>query len=317
LVRVLVSFDLSDELVDEIRRVAPDVSVVKAVEEPELVNLVRDVDVIFAGLFTPAMLRAATRLRWVHSFSAGIDRHLFPEFVESPILLTNSSGLHPTQVSEHVLGLMIAFTRRLHEFIRLQAERRWAPPPIDELHELAGATLGVIGLGDIGSETARRAKCFGMRTIAVDKLLYQAPPYVEELLPPERLKELLQRSDFVVIAVPLTPETRGMIGGNELKAMKQTAYLINIARGGIVQEAALIQALREGWIAGAGLDVFEQEPLPASSELWTMPNVIITPHIAGAKAGLRKQWVTLFNENLRRFREDRPLINLVDKRAGF
>jgi len=317
LIRVLASFDLQDELMDEIRRAHPDILVVKAAEEDELVKLVRDADVVFAGLFTPRMLKAATRLRWVHSWSAGIDRYLFPDFVESPALLTNSSGLHATQVSEHAFGFMIVFTRRLHEFIRLQAERRWAPPPVEELHELAGATLGILGLGDIGAETARRAKSFGMKTIAVDKLLYQAPPYMDELLPPQRLEELLQRSDFVVIAVPLTPETRGLIGKEELKAMKRTAYLINIARGGIIQEDKLVQALKEGWIAGAGLDVFETEPLPVTSELWALPNVIVTPHIAGAKANLRKQWVGLFNENLRRFRENRPLLNLVDKRAGF
>ncbi len=317
MIRVLVSFDLPDELMDEIRRATPDARVAKAVEEDELVKLVRDVEVVLAGRFTPRMLKAATRLKWVHSTSAGIDPYLFPEFVESPVLLTNSSGLHPTQVSEHAFGLMIAFTRRLHEFIRLQAERKWKQPPVDELHELAGSTLGVIGLGDIGAETARRAKSFGMKTIAVDKWLFHVPPYVDELVPAERLEELLQRSDFVVVAAPLTPETRGMIAEKALRAMRRTAYLINIARGGIIQEDRLVQALKEGWIAGAGLDVFETEPLPASSELWALPNVIVTPHIAGAKAGLRKQWITLFNENLRRFRENRPLINLVDKRAGF
>jgi len=317
MIRVLVSFDLEDELMDEVRRAGPDVSVVKGVKEEELVELARDAEVVFAGLFTPAMLRAATRLGWVHSFSAGIDRYLFPEFVESPVLLTSSSGLHATQVSEHAFGFMIAFTRRLHEFIRLQAERRWKPKEREELGELAGSTLGIIGLGDIGAETARRAKSFGMRTMAVDKMLYQVPPYVDEVLPPERLHEFLAKSDFVVVAVPLTPETRGLIGEKELRSMRKTAYLINIARGPIVQEAKLLQALKEGWIAGAGLDVFEQEPLPVTSELWALPNVIITPHIAGAKAGLRERWIALFNENLRRFAENRPLINLVDKRAGF
>jgi phosphoglycerate dehydrogenase-like enzyme len=234
----------------------------------------------------------------------------------SHILLTNASGVHATPIGEYVLCMMLMFAKGAHTFVRAQQRREWVRylP-----HELYGKTVGVVGLGHIGSEVARLAKAFGCYVIATRRSTSERSSggSVDELLPHSELHELLSRSDFVVLCVPLTPETRGLIGDAELRTMKPGAVLINIARGAVVDEAALIQALKDGTIAGAGLDVFEQEPLPEDSELWSLENAIISPHISGGTEIYNQRAVAIFCENLRRYLAGEPLMNLADVARGY
>jgi phosphoglycerate dehydrogenase-like enzyme len=216
---------------------------------------------------------------------------------------------------------MLLFCRKLHFFVRDQAERKWeryGEGSVEQVEELSGKTIGVVGLGKIGNEVAKKAKCLGMRVIATKRNAdTPKPDYVDKLVYPKNLKELLAESDFVVLTLPLTRETERMIGEAQLKSMKKTSYLINVARGRIVQENRLIQALKEGWIAGAGLDTFESEPLPKNSELWSMKNVVITPHVAGSTPYYLERLTDIFCENLDRFIHNKTLINVVDKALGY
>jgi len=314
MLKILISFELAQEYVDRIRSCLPSIEVQKSSDPKALLSAIRDAEVLLAGRFTREMFSAAEKLRWVQAIAAGVDRFLFPEFVSSDVVLTNARGVHPAQVSDHVLAMILAFSRRLNRFMRSQSERKWTRLQCDELQ---GKVLGILGLGAIGREIARKAKCFGMKVVAVDRDVTVPPSFVDELFNPLGLQTLLKRSDFVVLSVPLTRETEGMIGESELSTMKQDAILINVSRGGIILEQALVKALKEGRIGGAGLDVFEEEPLPPSSELWCMENVIITPHVAGSTPHYWARVCDIFCENLRRYSSGQPLINLVDKRAGY
>jgi phosphoglycerate dehydrogenase-like enzyme len=280
-----------------------------------------DADVLFAVRFSPEDFKAAKRLRWLHLSSAGATHVLFPEMIESDVIVTNSRGLYGIPIAEHVLGMMIMLARKLHEAYRFQLEGKWPRkemfdryPSFSELYE---QTVGVIGLGDIGLAVAERAKALGMRVVATKRHVGTVPPCVDELLGPEGLPRLLAAADFVVIAAPLTPETKGLIGERELRLMKPTAYIFNVGRGAILQEAVLIRALREGWIAGAGLDVTEVEPLPLESELLRLPNVLLTPHYSGLRSNYWEHAVALFKPNLAKFLRGEPLDKVVDKRSGY
>ena len=260
-------------------------------------------------------IQHAPRLRWVHSTGAGVDRLLFPEILERAVLLTTSSGIHHWLI-EHVLAVMLALSRRLNLAMRNQIQHRWERGPRLEGDEIAGQTLGILGLGSIGTELAGKAHALGMRVIGTKRT--PAPiPGVERVLPPDGLAEVLREADVVVVALPLTSATRGLIGEPELRTMKPTAVLINIGRGPIVQERVLIQALQERWIAGAALDVFEKEPLPAESPLYDLENVIITPHVSGASPHYMDRAVPFFCENLAAYLQGRPLRNMVDKGRGY
>ena len=259
----------------------------------------------------------ARKLRWFQAASAGVDRLEAGGLLGRKVVVTNSSGIHGTPIGEYVLGIMLAFAKGLHRSFRSQAGRQWVRYLPSELR---GKTVGVVGMGHIGAEVARLAKAFGCRVLAVRRSAAsrsKSDPLADELLPAADLPYLLSESDFVVLAVPLTPETRHLIDEQALGAMKDTAYLINISRGAVVDEAALTRALREGRIAGAGLDVFEREPLPPESDLWDMENVIVTPHISGGTELYFQRAVELFCENLRRYLAKEPLVNLVDPRRGY
>jgi len=312
-VKVLVSFDLHKEYLEQIRSVSPKVELKKRVEKNKILGEINDVEVLYAASFDKDIFKAANKLKWIHCHRAGVDPFIFPEMVKSDILLTNSRGIHRTQVSEHTMSLILAWSRRLHKFIRYQLEAKWYKFETDEV---LGKTIGIIGLGDIGIEIAAKAKSFGMKILGLDIRKIQ-PPQVDEMIPPERLSVLLKRSDYVVLVVPLTPETKGLIGEKELKQMKKTAVLVNISRGGLIQEDKLVKALKEGWIAGAALDVFEIEPLPPESEFWKMENLILTPHVAGTTPYYDQRAILVFIENLKRYLEGKPLINLIDKEKGY
>ena len=273
---------------------------------------------IAAGHLTPALLGRAPQLRWYQQWGAGADwlmRH--PEIAARDFTLTNASGVHSIQISEHILAFLFAFARRLPEAVRAQERREWQRQGHDDVFELAGKTLLLIGVGAIGERTACVAAALGMRVLGIRRSSSAPVPCVEQICPPECLHEWLPQADFVVLTVPLTPETRGMIGERELGLMKPTAYIVNIGRGGTIDEAALIAALREGRIAGAGLDVFEKEPLPSDSPLWELPNVIITAHYAGVTPAYNERAMAIFLDNLRRYKAGEPLRNVVDKTLGY
>jgi D-2-hydroxyacid dehydrogenase (NADP+) len=276
--------------------------------------LLAQTEVIY-GFAPPSKLIArAPRLRWINAISAGVDAFLIPDIIESPVLLTNSRGIHGVQVSETVFMMVLMLAKGAPSFLRQQAERKWQRAVPGVLHL---KTIGILGLGVIGREVARRARAFGMRVIAVEAKATGETDDVDSVFPPDRLTEVLSQSDYVVVTLPLTPETSKLIGEPELRAMKKTAYLVNVARGGIIDEDALSRALTGRWIAGAGLDVFTTEPLPQESPLWELPNVVITPHIAGDREDYHTLAANLFCENLKRYLEGRELINLVDKRRGY
>jgi phosphoglycerate dehydrogenase-like enzyme len=279
-------------------------------------------EVLLCNPILPAdLLERAPGLRWLQLSSAGIDRLADSPIARSQLTITTASGIHAATISEYVIGMMIAFAKRLPDAIRSQSESAWRPywPA-----ELEGQTVGIVGAGNIGARVGLVAKAMEMRVLGMRRSVERrmtgeeaGDPNVDELLPPSDLNYLLQESDYVVLGTPLTPKTRGMIGAHELALMKPTAVIVNIARGAVIDEDALITALKEKRIAGAGLDVFSQEPLPPESELWGLENVIVTPHISGGTPRYMERVVGLFCDNLQRYAADEPLVNVVDPERGY
>jgi len=289
----------------------------------EALEAVADAEVYF-GFGVPAeLLRAGRRLRWVHTATAGVSSLLTPELVESDIAFTNSAGVHAPAVAETVIAMMLHFARGLDIAVRAQAAGRWTKAPFDRadapVREVAGSRTGVVGYGGIGREVARRVTALGGRVIAMRRRpdVQGAVESGVEVCGPEAFEQLLEASDYVVLAAPETAETRGLVGARELARMKRDAVLINVARGALVDEAALVDALRSGGIRGAGLDVFAAEPLPEGHPLWALPNVLITPHVSAYTHRFWEREAALVEENLARYLAGRPLLNLVDKQAGY
>jgi phosphoglycerate dehydrogenase-like enzyme len=266
-----------------------------------------------------AILDAATALRWLHQRGAGIDRISTPKLVASDhLVLTNGSGNHAINISEHVLALMLAFARQLPALVRAQDERQWRPPKISTLFELSGQTLAVVGAGALGCAVATRAAALGMRVLGVRRTPDGTlPPGFASMATLADLDAVLREADHVVITLPLTGETRGLFSAARLAAMKPGAHLYNVGRGAIVDSAALLAALRSGHLAGAGLDVTDPEPLPADSPLWSEPGVIVSAHSSGQTPRSWQRYEALLLENIRRFKSDEPLLNVVDKRLGY
>jgi len=315
-IRILSTYDeISEKHIQQMQEVSGNIMVEFATDKEKALKLVGKAEIILdSGVFDKEMLMASRRLKWVHAASAGVEGYLFPEFVNSPVILTNSSGVHRIPISEVVTGMMLMFAKRLHKFMRFQLERKWVRLAPDEL---ADKTAGILGLGNIGMEIASKAKCFGMKVLALEKRRICRPTYVDEILGLEDLDYLLRESDYLIITVPLTRETHHMIGEEELKLMKPSAYIINVSRGAVIDNTSLIKALREGWISGAGLDVFEEEPLSENSDFWKLENTVITPHISGSTPRYAERVVEIFCKNLVRYLDGKPLINVIDKRAGY
>lgn len=314
-------WNMPAETVAALAREFPDVRFDDPATREEADALLPHADVVLGTALRPRNFASAARVRWVHSTAAGVGHVLFPELVESPILVTNARGMHARSMAEHVLGLMLAFTRRLHVSRDAQHERRWAQgelvrgaPSFEELH---GATLGIVGFGHIGRAVATAASAFGMRVLAVRRRPAADPAPADEQWGPERLGELLERSDWVVLAAPHTGETERLIGAAEFARLKPGARLVNVARGALVDEEALVAALRSGRLAGAALDVTAEEPLPPESPLWSHPEVILTPHTSGVGPRFWERVAEQFADNLRRFLAGEPLENVVDKRSGY
>ena len=282
----------------------------------------RDAEILFAFSLRPEQFTSARALRWLHSPTAAVHQLLFPELVDSDVTLTNSSELHGPVVAEHVLALLLALAKKLPQAARLQQKHRFEPETIwkQGVHprELAGSTLGLIGLGSIGRRVAPLATALGMRVIAVREHVEKGSPAgVHAVFSPQKLDELLALSDFVVVAAPVTAGTNGLFNAARFAAMKPGAYFINVGRGEQVEEVALADALRSGHLAGAALDVFQQEPLPADSPLWDVENLFITPHTASQTDQLWPRHYEVFTENLRRYLAQQPLLYVVDKQKGY
>ena len=282
--------------------------------EKQFDALLAEAEVIFGFPPPKNLIARAPKLKLIQTPLAGADHYLIPDIIESPVILTKAIGIHGTQASELVFELMLMCAKQAQFCFRQKQEKQWQPfvPLL-----LRSKTVGIVGLGNIGTEVARLAKAFGMRVVAVRARPKVRSRYVDLVLPTKQIRELLSQSDFVVLALPFTPETAKLIGEAELRAMRPTAYLINIARGNIVDEEALVRALSESWIAGAGLDVFTTEPLPASSKLWDLANVIITPHISGVREDYNIVATRLFCENLGRYLGGKKLLYVVDKKRGY
>lgn len=313
--KLLMMADTGTALEERLRALSPELEVVAARNEQEAARHIGDAE-IFYGTITPELFHQARRLRWIQTPMAGLERYFFPELIASDVIVTNMRGIYSDNIADHVFSYILCFARNLHHYIRMQERRIWDKTPRPVIH-LADTTLGIVGLGGIGYEVARRGHVCGMRVLAVDPRREDRPPEVAELWKPDRLDDLLAESDFVVVTVPQTPETTGLFDAARFARMKPTAYFINIGRGKVVRLDDLTEALQQGRIAGAGLDVFEIEPLPADHPLWGMENVIITPHVAGVGPHTSERRWSVVLENVRRYLAGEPLLNVVDKAAGY
>jgi len=325
---VVVVNAIEPEAMRMIREVSDDIDVVDVADltraerkgdmsrSAELDGALAAAEIVFALKLPDRLVQRSPKLKWIQTISTGVDRILTPELARSPVVVTNMSGIHEVTMAEFVLMLMLMFVKQMPRAFYQQIEGRWKWYPVDVL---TGRTVGVIGFGRIGREVARYCRFAGMRVVTTHRSAADGDTAenVDLVLPMSRLHDVLGQSDFVVLALPLTAETRGLIGEAELAAMKPTARLINVSRGQIVDEPALTRALHEGRIAGAGLDVFAVEPLPADSPLRHMPNVIMSPHVSGDTGDYDILAARLFAENLRRYLGGRPLLNIVDKALGY
>lgn len=301
---------------ETVRARFPEDRVVAIADEKDL-DAAASAEVAFSGN-NPRRVRkildATPKLRWYHTVSAGVDTMPLSELAQRGILLTNNSGSYDIQIAEHLMAFVFAASRQLHRYRDNQRAREWK----DEQHqELRGATIVVYGMGSIGGEIARLASAVGMRVIGVRRKAGPLERGVERVVSPDSLADVVGEADYVAIAAPLTPATRGSVSREVISRMKPTAWLMNIARGAIVDEPALIEALQAKRIAGAALDVFTTEPLSKDSPLWTMDNVVITPHNSGDSPRASERTLALFAENLRRYKTGEPLINRVDLEAGY
>jgi phosphoglycerate dehydrogenase-like enzyme len=279
---------------------------------------IADAEIFYGGSISLETLRAAKSLKWMQCGRAGMDNFFYPELRESSVILTNVRGIYSDVISDHVFAFVLSFARATHIFARRQHEARWDKNDIPMIF-LGNTTIGIVGLGGIGLAVASRANAFGMRVLAVDPSPKGSPDYVEKIFAPDDLHTMLAQSDFVAICVPQTDETMHMIDGAAIEAMKQDAILINIGRGKVVDLKALTVALKNGKLAGAGLDVFEMEPLPEDHPLWRMDNVVVTPHTAWRSSYpyTEERRVEVLVENMTRYVNNRPLLNVVDKVKGY
>ena len=292
-------------------------------EGADFARALADADVVVAQGLSDAELARAQRLRWLSSVAAGLEEIVTPALFARGVAVTNASGVHGPNIAEHVLAMMLMFTRGLPRLYRAQLARRWErnlTSRSDGPGELTGKTLLIVGLGRIGEAIAARARPFGVRIVALKRdraTRHDAAVAVDELLSMDALDGALGRADHVCLTVPLTPETRHLMNAARLARLGTGAYVYNVSRGAVIDEAALVEALRAGRLAGAGLDVFEEEPLPASSPLWDLENVILTPHVSGATPLYYHRTAALFADNLDRFLAGQPLANRFDPTRGY
>lgn len=314
MITVLVLNKLADRHKTMINTVSEDLQVISC-EWEDAGQYIAEADVLVAWgwMDIKALYLAAPKLKWVHALSAGVETMTFPEIQSSDTVLTNSRGIHGIPIAEHIFAMALTFTRGLHLLLRQQLNKKWRRVPTDEIHE---KTIGIIGLGSIGREIAKKAKGLGMHVVATKREI-TTELFVDKLYPPTELNTMLTLCDFVVVALPLIPETQEYIRLEHFQIMKPSSYFFNISRGAIIREPDLIAALEQGLIAGAGLDVFETEPLPENSPLWERENVIITPHLAALSPYYLDRAIKLFTDNLARYVNGRDMFNIIDKQKGY
>jgi len=320
--KVVTTFPFTTESQKLLREAAASEAVVVTTAD-ELFAHLSDAEIVCSYFIPHDWRTLATKLRWLQFPGAGVDSLATTGLLDanSGVIVTTAAGIHAETISEYVFGSMLMFNWNWPQMVRLQDNHVWARSAT-WYHlggrELAGQTLGIIGLGHIGRRIAQLAQAFGMRVIGMRRsIIGEQEPDIDQFFLPEQLHELLRLCDYVVISVPLTRETEKLIGEDELRIMRKNAYLVNIARGRVIDEQALIRALREGWIAGAGLDVTEEEPLPSESPLYSMPNVILTPHISGNSAHYDTRLAALFADNLKRYRSGQQLQNQYEPSRGY
>jgi phosphoglycerate dehydrogenase-like enzyme len=315
------AWTLPRTFLDQLRRDFPQHTFIDAWDAESVRRQLATIDVAFSAAIDRSDFPNAPRLRWVQSPAVGVGGMLGPELVASPVVLTSARGVRARAIAEHVIGVTIALARQLPLVIRRQMAREWALNEIEssgKVRTLQGSRMAVIGLGAIGLEVARLAAAIDIRVSAIRRRSDQdVPPFVDEVLPPGRLFDLLGRSDSIVLSTPLTAETQKLIGSEALRQVKRGALLINVGRGKLIDDDAVIQALNDGRLGGAALDVFTKEPLDPASPYWDVANVIVTPHTSGAMEDYWTPLVALFSENLRRFEAGQPLLNVIDKQAGY
>jgi phosphoglycerate dehydrogenase-like enzyme len=306
---------------ERLAREFPAVNFLQVRDYDRLSQEIADTDVFIGWSIKPEQFLAAPQLKWIHSPAAAVHQLMFPELVKSDVIVTNSGDVHGPVVAEHAVALLLALAKRLPQAMRYQQKKRWAPEALWQAHppprEISGATVLVVGMGSIGREFTARVKPLGMKVMAVRENPGKGPGDADAVFGPSEFHSVLPQADYVLLCTPLTPATTGMMNRASLERMKSDAYLINVGRGPLVEETALLEALRSGKIAGAALDVFPKEPLPEDSPLWALENVLITPHTAAVTERLWERHYRLISENLRRFLEGRELLNLVDKGRGY
>ena len=302
----------------KLAREVPEMQVVVAESDEEAGRELADADAAF-GTLSPALLEKASKLRWLQAPAiAPPAGYYYPELVEHPVVVTNFRGIFNEHIAAHIMAFVLAFARGFQRYFPLQVRREWAPAELDTgVVHLPESTALIVGVGGIGAETARLATMFGMRVIGTDARREDVPQGVSELHPPEDLDKLLPQADFVILTIPHTPETEGLMNAQRFARMKPTAFFINIGRGKTTRLADLVDALEQGKIAGAGLDVFEEEPLPSDHPLWSAPNVLITPHTAGFGPYLDDRRLAIILDNSKRFVRGERLLNVVDKAHWF
>jgi phosphoglycerate dehydrogenase-like enzyme len=282
---------------------------------------IADTDVFIGWSLRPEQFVAARKLRWIHSPAAAVHQLMYPELIQSSVVVTNSTAIHGPVVAEHAITVLLALAKRLPQAMQYQARREWSQDQLwhgqPRPREVADSTVVVIGMGGIGREFAARAKALGMKVLAVRENPSKGLSGADEVYSSEQIDEVLPHADYVLLCTPVTPATTGLINARRLGKMKPDAYLINVARGPLIDEPALLDALQHRRIAGAALDVFNEEPLPANSPFWQLDNVLITPHTAAVTDRLWERHLRLMVDNLKRFLAGEPLINQVDKKRGY
>ena len=319
--KILFDFEISEEYVDRLQELAPEAEFVVSDDKDVIRKEIVDSDVLFdfRGV-EKEDIKKAEKLKWIQTWTAGVDKFMKDDFrevlEEKDIILTNMSGVHSNVIAEHSLGFMINFSRRFCDFHEQKNNKVWERLKVDQLED---KNLAVVGLGSIGQEIARKAKVFEMNVLGVNRSGKGQFDFVDQLFSQNELNAALEMADFVVVIVPLTPETEGMIGKEEFEVMKDSAYFINMARGEVVDEPVMIEALKEGEIAGAGLDVFANEPLAEDSPLYELDNVLITPHVGGAFPGYNKKAIKIVEKNLEKFVSGdlAEMINKIDYNLGY
>ena len=312
-IKVLIASGISQEVADMLQDAPPEMDINFLPEGESLSDHLSDVEILY-GTVPESALPHATSLQWVMQPFVGVEGSMYPAFKESPITLVNSRRLYGPQLAEHAFALLLSLTRGIHTQLDLMREKEWKWLPCVEV---SGMTMGILGLGGIGRAVAQRAKAFDFNVIAVDPEPMDKPDTVDELGQLDWLPEFLSRSEVLTVCCPITPQTHKLLSHAEFDALPEGSFFINVSRGKVVDEEALIAALESGKVAGAGLDVTYTEPCPPDNPLWTLPNVILTSHTAGASQNIAKRAMELFIDNMHKYVNGEPLTNVVDKEKGY